>query len=136
MPPRLPPCSATPTPGPPVGPLPSARTRCGTRRPRECAPPAIASRASPTCWGTKAWTPRRPMSDSTSRPCGRWPCPGRVDLTVIALWLGHESPETTHQYVEADLKMKEEVLTKAKGLSPGPSLYRPKGKLLEFLDNL
>lgn len=59
-----------------------------------------------------------------------------VDLTVIALWLGHESPETTHQYVEADLKMKEEVLTKAKGLSPGPSPYRPKGKLLEFLDNL
>jgi integrase/recombinase XerD len=59
-----------------------------------------------------------------------------VDLTVIALWLGHESPETTHQYVEADLKMKEEVLTKAKGLSPGPSLYRPKGKLLEFLDDL
>jgi site-specific recombinase XerD len=33
-----------------------------------------------------------------------------VDLTVIALWLGHESPESTHQYVEADLKMKEEVL--------------------------
>lgn len=59
-----------------------------------------------------------------------------VDLTVIALWLGHESPETTHQYVEADLKMKEEVLTKAQGLSPGPSAYRPKGKLLEFLDNL
>jgi integrase/recombinase XerD len=59
-----------------------------------------------------------------------------VDLTVIALWLGHESPETTHQYVEADLKMKEEVLTKAKGLSPGPTSYRPKGKLLEFLDNL
>jgi len=59
-----------------------------------------------------------------------------VDLTVIALWLGHESPETTHQYVEADLKMKEEVLTKAKGLSPEPSVYRPKGKLLEFLDNL
>jgi integrase/recombinase XerD len=59
-----------------------------------------------------------------------------VDLTVIALWLGHESPETTHQYVEADLKMKEEVLTKAKGLSPEPTIYRPKGKLLEFLDNL
>jgi integrase/recombinase XerD len=59
-----------------------------------------------------------------------------VDLTVIALWLGHESPETTHQYVEADLKMKEEVLTKAKGLSPEPAPFRPKGKLLEFLDSL
>lgn len=59
-----------------------------------------------------------------------------VDLTVIALWLGHESPETTHQYVEADLRMKEEVLTKAKGLSPAPAPFRPKGKLLEFLDSL
>jgi integrase/recombinase XerD len=59
-----------------------------------------------------------------------------VDLTVIALWLGHESPETTHRYVEADLKIKDEVLTKAKGLSPGPASYRPKGKPLEFLDDL
>jgi site-specific recombinase XerD len=59
-----------------------------------------------------------------------------VDLTVIALWLGHESPETTHQYVEADLKMKEEILTKAKGIQPGPARYRPKEKLLEFLDRL
>jgi integrase/recombinase XerD len=59
-----------------------------------------------------------------------------VDLTVIALWLGHESPETTHQYVEADLKMKEEVLTKAKGVPGESSRYKPKAKLLEFLDNL
>jgi integrase/recombinase XerD len=59
-----------------------------------------------------------------------------VDLTVIALWLGHESPETTHQYVEADLRMKEEVLTKAKGISPESTPFRPKEKLLEFLDNL
>jgi site-specific recombinase XerD len=59
-----------------------------------------------------------------------------VDLTVIALWLGHESPETTHQYVEADLRMKEEVLTKATGVPTGKARYQPKGKLLEFLDNL
>jgi integrase/recombinase XerD len=59
-----------------------------------------------------------------------------VDLTVIALWLGHEKLETTHQYVEADLKMKEEVLTKAAGVPVGASRYKPKPKLLEFLDNL
>ena len=35
-----------------------------------------------------------------------------VDVTVIALWLGHESPETTHQYVEADVEMKRRVLDK------------------------
>jgi site-specific recombinase XerD len=59
-----------------------------------------------------------------------------VDVTVIALWLGHESPETTHQYVEADLRLKEEVLTKAKGVPAGAPRYQPKGKLLEFLDGL
>ncbi len=35
-----------------------------------------------------------------------------VDITVIALWLGHESIATTHMYVEADLKMKENALRK------------------------
>src|SRR5262249_60343053 len=59
-----------------------------------------------------------------------------VDLTVIALWLGHESPETTHQYVEADLRMKEEVLAKATGVPTGAARYQPTGKLLEFLDSL
>jgi site-specific recombinase XerD len=59
-----------------------------------------------------------------------------VDVTVIALWLGHESPETTHQYVEADLKMKEEVLTKVKGLPSQAARFQAKGKLLEFLDSL
>jgi site-specific recombinase XerD len=59
-----------------------------------------------------------------------------VDVTVIALWLGHESPETTHQYVEADLKLKEEVLSKVKGLPAKPSRFQPKGTLLAFLDSL
>ena len=34
-----------------------------------------------------------------------------VDITVIALWLGHESPTTTHMYPEADLAMKEHALS-------------------------
>ena len=35
-----------------------------------------------------------------------------VDIAVIALWLGHESIETTHGYMEADLKLKEKALQK------------------------
>ena len=35
-----------------------------------------------------------------------------VDLTVIALWLGHEKLETTHQYMAADIEMKKEALAK------------------------
>ena len=59
-----------------------------------------------------------------------------VDITLIALWLGHESPATTHIYVEADLKMKEAAL---KVLTP-PALkqvrYRPPDSLLGFLQGL
>jgi integrase len=33
-----------------------------------------------------------------------------VDIIVISLWLGHESPATTHMYIEADLAMKERAL--------------------------
>lgn len=43
-----------------------------------------------------------------------------VDICVIALWLGHESPKTTYQYVEADLAMKDQVLAKLQepGMKP------------------
>jgi site-specific recombinase XerD len=59
-----------------------------------------------------------------------------VDITVIALWLGHESPETTHMYVEADLKTKEEALH---GIAPAGKDFRrfqPGDALLAFLDAL
>jgi site-specific recombinase XerD len=59
-----------------------------------------------------------------------------VDRAVIALWLGHESVETTQIYLEANLAMKEEIL--AKTTSPGgtPGRYRPGDGLLAFLKNL
>lgn len=59
-----------------------------------------------------------------------------VDLTVIALWLGHESPETTHHYIEADLTMKERALASLQE-PPGRTLrYRANDRLLAFLDGL
>ena len=59
-----------------------------------------------------------------------------VDVTLIALWLGHESPETTHQYVEADLEMKRRVLAKLD--EPPVQTGRPRRAepLLDFLDRL
>ena len=59
-----------------------------------------------------------------------------VDITVIALWLGHESPTTTHTYVEADLAMKERALSRLQ--PPGTTIprYRPPDKLMRFLQTL
>jgi len=57
-----------------------------------------------------------------------------VDMAVIALWLGHESLETTHVYMEADLATKERALEKLAPMPPGtPARYRPDDKLLAFL---
>ncbi|NPT58144.1 tyrosine-type recombinase/integrase [Paraburkholderia elongata] len=59
-----------------------------------------------------------------------------VPDTVIALWLGHESPTTTHHYVEADLQMKERALKALQAPSRKPLRYRPKDDLLRFLETL
>jgi integrase/recombinase XerD len=59
-----------------------------------------------------------------------------VDITLIALWLGHESPATTHIYVEADLKMKEEALKLVQPPSTKEVRYKPSEGLLRFLQGL
>jgi site-specific recombinase XerD len=59
-----------------------------------------------------------------------------VDRSVIALWLGHESVETTQIYLEATLAMKEQVLAKTTSPRGRPSRYRPGDPLLAFLNNL
>jgi site-specific recombinase XerD len=59
-----------------------------------------------------------------------------VDRSVIALWLGHESVETTQIYLEATLTMKERALEKAKPLMTKFSRYRAGDQLLGFLNSL
>lgn len=59
-----------------------------------------------------------------------------VDLTIIALWLGHENPISTHGYVEADLSMKERALASIAPPETKHSRYRPKDALLNFLESL
>jgi site-specific recombinase XerD len=59
-----------------------------------------------------------------------------VDRSVIALWLGHESVETTQIYLEATLAMKERALAKATPPSGKAARYHPSDQLLEFLNSL
>ena len=55
---------------------------------------------------------------------------------VIALWLGHESIETTQVYLDADLEMKQRILDQTTPPKGKPGRYRPDDKLLEFLKGL
>ena len=59
-----------------------------------------------------------------------------VDLNVIALWLGHESPATTHMYMQADLTMKEQALNTLQPPHTKAMRYRPPDRLLQFLESL
>ena len=58
------------------------------------------------------------------------------NIEGIALWLGHESPTTTHQYVEADLAMKEKALAKLHDPDTATRRFQASDSLLAFLKKL
>ena len=59
-----------------------------------------------------------------------------VDLTLIALWLGHESAETTQIYLHADMEMKERAMARTSPVQGGPKRFRPNDGLMKYLDSL
>lgn len=59
-----------------------------------------------------------------------------VDITLIALWLGHESSETTHYYVEADIEMKRRALSRIVEPPVKNGRRKKADELLDFLDRL
>lgn len=59
-----------------------------------------------------------------------------VDRSLIAIWLGHESLETTQIYLDANLALKEELLAKTQPIKSKPGRYHPNDRLLNFLKSL
>jgi len=59
-----------------------------------------------------------------------------IDITTIALWLGHESTQATQAYLHADLSMKERALARLTPIGTRGKRYAPQGELLTFLENL
>lgn len=59
-----------------------------------------------------------------------------VGRALIAIWLGHESVETTQVYLDANLALKEQILAKTRPVRGRLGVYRPGDKLLNFLNGL
>ena len=59
-----------------------------------------------------------------------------VDITVIALWLGHESVTTTQIYLQADMALKQRALDRTTPPASTPGRYKPGDQLLAFLEAL
>jgi len=59
-----------------------------------------------------------------------------VDRFVIALWLGHESVQTTQMYIHADMRLKQQALAKTTAVNTRPGNYKPGDRLLTFLKAL
>jgi integrase len=59
-----------------------------------------------------------------------------VDRAVIALWLGHESVETTQMYLHADMRLKEQALARVAPTDITLGRYRPTDQPLAFLERL
>jgi len=58
------------------------------------------------------------------------------DVTVIALWLGHEQVSTTNVYLHADMTHKQRAIDRTKPLTAKPGRYRPPDALIAFLESL
>lgn len=59
-----------------------------------------------------------------------------IDRSLIALWLGHESVETTQVYLDANLALKEQILERTRPANGAPRRFRPGDRLLNFLRTL
>jgi len=94
---------------------------------------AAISKASQRCPSLAA----RPISPHTLRhTTAMHLLQSGLDITVIALWLGHEDPATTHHYIEADLAMKEAALQRLDPPAGKPVRFKASDRLLAFLESL
>src|SRR5262249_13147493 len=79
---------------------------------------------------------RANTSRVASHPCDAIAPENRVHGTVIAVWLGHESVESTQMYIQPDIELKEKAMAKTQAIATPPSRNRPSDELLAFLEAL
>jgi integrase/recombinase XerD len=59
-----------------------------------------------------------------------------IDTSVIALWMGHASPDSTQAYLHADMTIKQRALARVTPPNTAPGRYQAPDSLLAYLDTL
>lgn len=59
-----------------------------------------------------------------------------VDISTIAIWLGHSSIETTHKYMVADMELKRKAMEKVGSTGDSSYKYKPSADIISFLNSL
>ena len=97
----------------------------------------IVTKHAATAAGSRPSLNRKSVTPHTLRHTNAMLLRARgVDIATIALWLGHESIQTTHIYEHADPKLKEQAIARTTPLGVKPGRYRPTDTLLAFLEAL
>jgi site-specific recombinase XerD len=122
-------------PGPPAAPLFTAR---GTSR--KMTSDAVAQRIKVHAVTAAATCPtiarKNPTPHTLRHSCAMRMRAAGIDVTTIALWLGHESPESSRPYLHADLQLKQRALDRTAPPHTRRGRYTPPDKLLAFLEAL
>lgn len=122
-------------PGPPAAPLFTAR---GTTR--KLSSDAVAQRIKLHAVTAAATCPtiagKNPAPHTLRHTCAMRMRAAGIDVATIALWLGHETPESSRPYLHADLQLKQRALDRTAPPRTRRGRYTPPDKLLAFLEAL
>jgi len=111
-------------------------TRRGTRLSRDAVEQLVAKHATVAAVACPSLTGKHVTPHTLRHSTAMALLYAGVDVSVIALWLGHESTETTQIYLHADMSIKERALARTALPGSPPGRYVAPDTLLAFLDTL
>jgi len=112
-------------------------TRTGTRMSRDAVAARLALHTATAAASCPSLTAKNVTPHVLRHTAAMRLLTAGIDATVIALWLGHESIETTQVYLHADITMKENAVTRTTPTGTRPGRYKPPDdELLSFLRSL
>ena len=124
--------------GPPHQPQDPAFTAQGSRRPisRDAIAARLTAHAATAAQSCPSLAAKRITPHTLRHTTAMRMLEAGVDITTIALWLGHESTQATMTYLQADLTMKQKAMDRISPADVRGHRYHPKADILNFLENL